>query len=46
MLWVLNQSNGRRALLDIAERAEMPFDAIRDAAAVLLQHGLIEPCGT
>jgi aminopeptidase-like protein len=44
MLWVLNQSNGTRTLLDIAERAAMPFDRIHDAALLLLQHGLVEPC--
>jgi aminopeptidase-like protein len=42
MLWVLNLSDGRHSLLDIAERGELPFSAVRDAAAVLLQHGLLE----
>src|SRR5262249_54447015 len=32
MLWVLNMSDGTPALLDIAERAAMPFRAIRAAA--------------
>ena len=44
MLWVLNQSDGHTSLLDIAERAQMPFDAIRDAAALLEQHDLLAPC--
>jgi aminopeptidase-like protein len=41
MLWVLNLSDGRHTLLDIAERANLPFAAIRDTAAVLLRHGLL-----
>ena len=41
MLWVLNLSDGSSSLLDIAERAEMPFDAIRDAARLLHEHGLL-----
>jgi aminopeptidase-like protein len=41
MLWVLNLSDGGHTLLDIAERAGMPFDAIREAAGLLLQHGLL-----
>ena len=32
LLWVLNLSDGRHSLLDIAERAEMPFTAVRAAA--------------
>jgi aminopeptidase-like protein len=42
MLWVLNLSDGRHCLLDIAERADLPFTTVRDAAAVLLQHGLLQ----
>jgi aminopeptidase-like protein len=41
LLWVLNQSNGRRSLLDIAERAGMPFTVIRSAADDLLHGGLL-----
>jgi aminopeptidase-like protein len=44
MLWVLNQSDGRTSLLDIAERANLPFDSIRVAAARLEEHGLVRPC--
>ena len=43
MLWVLNQSDGGPALLDIAERAELPFEQVRVAADVLVAHGLLEP---
>lgn len=32
MLWVLNLSDGRHTLLDIAERAQMPFASVRRAA--------------
>lgn len=35
LLWVLNLSDGGHSLLDIAERAEMPFAAIRAAADLL-----------
>jgi aminopeptidase-like protein len=41
LLWVLNQSDGTRSLLDIAERAGMAFDAIADAADRLEQAGLL-----
>jgi aminopeptidase-like protein len=41
MLWVLNLSDGRHSLLDIAERARQPFAAIRGAADLLLDHGLL-----
>ena len=42
MLWVLNQSDGKNSLLDIAERSGMPFDAIRSAAEALEQHQLLK----
>ena len=34
MLWVLNLSDGDHSLLDIAERAELPFDVIHQATKV------------
>jgi aminopeptidase-like protein len=37
LLWVLNLSDGRHSLLDIAERADMPFNLVREAASAL-QH--------
>ncbi len=40
-LWVLNLSDGRHALLDIAERAGMAFTLIRQAASELAEHGLL-----
>jgi aminopeptidase-like protein len=42
MLWVLNLSDGRHSLLDIAERADLPFATVRDAASLLLRHGLLQ----
>jgi aminopeptidase-like protein len=42
MLWVLNFSDQEHSLLDIAERAGMPFAVIREAAARLEEHGLLE----
>jgi aminopeptidase-like protein len=41
MLWVLNLSDGGHNLLDIAERAGMPFPGIRQATEPLLEHGLL-----
>jgi aminopeptidase-like protein len=42
MLWVLNLCDGTNSLLDIAERSCLSFEAIRNAAALLLQNGLLE----
>jgi aminopeptidase-like protein len=41
MLWVLNLSDGIHSLLDIAERAGLPFEIIRSTAEQLKQHGLL-----
>jgi aminopeptidase-like protein len=43
MLWVLNLSDGGHSLLDIAERAGMPFALIQATAALLRDHGLLAP---
>jgi aminopeptidase-like protein len=40
-LWVLNFSDGERSLLDIAERSGLPFEAIRGAAELLCENGLL-----
>ena len=42
MLWVLNLSDGRHTLLDIAERSGLPFPAVREAATALAEHGLLK----
>jgi len=42
VLWVLNFSDGDHSLLEIADRAGLPFAAIRTAADALLDVGLIE----
>jgi aminopeptidase-like protein len=42
MLWVLNFSDGRHDLLDIAERADMRFAVIAEAAERLVESGLLE----
>jgi aminopeptidase-like protein len=42
MLWVLNFSDGQHSLLDIAERAGLRFDAVRAAAELLRDHGLLK----
>jgi aminopeptidase-like protein len=41
LLWVLNFSDGQHSLLDIAERAELPFQAVLDAAELLVKHNLL-----
>lgn len=41
LLWVLNQSDGGASLLDIAERAALPFALIAEAAETLTAHGLL-----
>jgi aminopeptidase-like protein len=43
VLWVLNLSDGRHSLLDIAERANLPFGVIAAAASLLEGHGLLAP---
>jgi aminopeptidase-like protein len=40
-LWVLNQSDGRSSLLDIAERSALPFGLISDAAHRLQRADLL-----
>ena len=41
LLWVLNLSDGQHSLLDIAERARLPFAQVRQAADRLLDHELL-----
>ncbi len=41
LLWVLNMSDGRHALLDIADRADLPFGQIQSAAQALVEAGLL-----
>jgi aminopeptidase-like protein len=43
LLWTLNLADGRHTLLDVAERAGMPFAAIREAADRLVAAKLLEP---
>jgi len=43
MLWILNLSDGEHSLLDIAERANLPFAVIRRTAELLETHGLLKP---
>jgi len=42
MLWVLNQSDGKHSLLDIAERSGIAFETIHKAADLLLRQGLLK----
>jgi aminopeptidase-like protein len=41
LLWILNFSDGRHTLLDIAERSGLAFDVIRQVASTLQQHDLL-----
>jgi aminopeptidase-like protein len=41
LLWVLNQSDGTRDLLAIAERSGLPFPVVAEAAEALLAVGLL-----
>lgn len=40
-LWVLNLSDGKHTLLDIADRSSIAFSTINDAAELLCQAGLL-----
>ncbi len=40
-LWVLNLSDGKHSLLDIAERSDISFSSINEAANLLCQNGLL-----
>jgi len=40
-LWVLNFSDGKHSLLDIAERSGLPFSIVQDAAKLLLENRLL-----
>jgi aminopeptidase-like protein len=41
-LWVLNFSDGRRSLDDIATKSGLPFDKLAGAADILLSRGLLK----
>jgi aminopeptidase-like protein len=43
MLWILNQSDGTHSLLDIAERAGLPFAVVQRTAKLLGDHALLKP---
>jgi len=42
MLWVLNLSDGEHSLLDIAERADLPFAEVSRAAELLSEKDLLQ----
>jgi aminopeptidase-like protein len=42
MLWILNFSDGRNSLLDIAEKSGLNFGTLTTAANRLLDHGLLK----
>jgi len=45
LLWVLNQSDGSRSLLDIARRSGIDFQRVCEAASALQNAGLLAPQG-
>jgi aminopeptidase-like protein len=45
LLWVLNGADGRNTLLDIADRAGIPFSQIYAAAMELVEVGLLKELG-
>lgn len=45
MLWVLNLSDGTHSLLDIAERAGIPFHTLFETTALLERNGLLRRAG-
>jgi aminopeptidase-like protein len=42
MLWVLNMSDGKHSLLEVATRSGLDFDSIAAAAQLLIQHELLK----
>ncbi len=43
MLWVMNMADGRHSLLEIAERARLPFATVASMAETLKESGLLVP---
>jgi hypothetical protein len=41
LLWVLNLADSTHSMLDIADRANLPFDTVADAADALAAAGLL-----
>jgi len=41
-LWVLNLSDGKHTLLDIAERSGLAFDLVKNSASILSERGLLQ----
>jgi aminopeptidase-like protein len=46
LLWLLNLSDGKSSLLDIAERSGLPFGELRRATEALVENGLLDQCRT
>lgn len=42
MLWALNSSDGQASLLEIAEKSQMEFSVLAQAARLLSEHGLLK----
>jgi aminopeptidase-like protein len=45
LLWLLNMSDGKNSLLDIATRCNLPWETIKQALRALCAAGLLKPIG-
>ena len=43
LLWLLNMSDGENSLLDIADRANLPWETMKQAVGTLSDAGLLKP---
>lgn len=43
LLWLLNMSDGENSLLDIADRANLPWETTKEAVRALSEVGLLKP---
>jgi aminopeptidase-like protein len=46
LLWVMSCADGAHGLLDVADRAKLPFDVVEEAARELELHGLLRRAAT
>jgi aminopeptidase-like protein len=43
LLWLLNMSDGAHSLLDIAAKADVPWESLKEGRDALVEAGLLEP---
>jgi aminopeptidase-like protein len=44
MLWLLNMSDGKHSLLDIAQKSSISIEMLKSVADILQQHELLKEC--